>query len=34
VVWGMPGELVHAGGAEFVEPLDAIADRLIALASE
>ena len=27
VVWGMPGELVRAGGADFVEPLDRIADR-------
>ncbi|WP_159717454.1 chemotaxis-specific protein-glutamate methyltransferase CheB [Geminicoccus flavidas] len=32
VVWGMPGELVHAGGAEFVVPLDGIAARLLALA--
>ena len=31
VVWGMPGELVKAGGAEFVEPLPAIAARLQAL---
>lgn len=29
VVWGMPGELVKAGGAEFVVPLESIADRLI-----
>ncbi|SHK06538.1 two-component system, chemotaxis family, response regulator CheB [Roseomonas rosea] len=29
VVWGMPGALVHAGGAEAVLPLDAIADRLM-----
>lgn len=28
VVWGMPGELVKAGGAEFVEPLPRIADRV------
>jgi two-component system, chemotaxis family, protein-glutamate methylesterase/glutaminase len=28
VVWGMPGELVKAGGAEVVEPLHRIADRL------
>lgn len=28
VVWGMPGELVKAGGAEFVEPLPKIAGRL------
>ena len=31
VVWGMPGELVKAGGAEFVEPVDAIADRILEL---
>jgi two-component system chemotaxis response regulator CheB len=31
VVWGMPGELVRAGGAGFVEPLPRIADRLLAL---
>ena len=29
VVWGMPGELVRAGGAEAVLPLDAIARRLL-----
>lgn len=28
VVWGMPGELVKAGGADFVEPLSRIAERL------
>jgi two-component system chemotaxis response regulator CheB len=28
VVWGMPGELVRAGGAAFVLPLDAIATQL------
>jgi two-component system chemotaxis response regulator CheB len=28
VVWGMPGELVRAGGAEFVLPLGEIARRL------
>jgi two-component system chemotaxis response regulator CheB len=28
VVWGMPGELVKAGGADFVEPLPLIAERL------
>lgn len=33
VVWGMPGELVRAGGAEVVAPLDAIAARLTALAA-
>ena len=32
VIWGMPGELVKAGGADDVLPLDAVADRLIALA--
>jgi two-component system, chemotaxis family, protein-glutamate methylesterase/glutaminase len=31
VVWGMPGELVRQGGAEFVEPLDRIAGRLLAM---
>jgi two-component system chemotaxis response regulator CheB len=29
VVWGMPGELVKAGGADWVEPLDKIARRLL-----
>jgi two-component system chemotaxis response regulator CheB len=29
VVWGMPGELVRAGGAEAVLPLDRIAARLM-----
>jgi two-component system chemotaxis response regulator CheB len=33
VVWGMPGELVRAGGAEAVLPLDAIAGRLLEWAS-
>jgi two-component system chemotaxis response regulator CheB len=28
VVWGMPGELVKAGGADYVEPLGEIAARL------
>jgi two-component system chemotaxis response regulator CheB len=28
VVWGMPGELVKAGGAELIAPLDTIAARL------
>ncbi len=32
VVWGMPGELVRAGGAEFVLPLERIAQGLIDLA--
>jgi two-component system chemotaxis response regulator CheB len=31
VVWGMPGELVKAGGAEIVAPLDQIAGQLLAL---
>jgi two-component system chemotaxis response regulator CheB len=29
VVWGMPGELVKKGGAEFVQPLDDIAATII-----
>lgn len=29
VVWGMPGELVRAGGATAVEPLDRIAGRIV-----
>jgi len=32
VVWGMPGELVRAGGAEFVLPLEEIAPALLKLA--
>ena len=28
VVWGMPGELVKAGGADFVLPLQKIAAQL------
>lgn len=31
VVWGMPGELVRAGGADLVVPLEAIAGRLAQL---
>ena len=31
VVWGMPGELVRAGGADWVEPLQKIAARLMEL---
>lgn len=31
VIWGMPGELVKRGGAKWVEPLPAIADRLMSL---
>jgi two-component system, chemotaxis family, protein-glutamate methylesterase/glutaminase len=33
VVWGMPGELVQAGGADFIEPLPRIAARLLKLVS-
>lgn len=33
VVWGMPGALVTAGGADHVEPLEAIATRLRTLVS-
>ncbi|ACL55794.1 chemotaxis-specific protein-glutamate methyltransferase CheB [Methylobacterium nodulans] len=33
VVWGMPGELVRAGGASRVVPLDAIAPELLAWVS-
>jgi len=29
VVWGMPGELVKAGGADYVEPLERIGRRLV-----
>lgn len=32
VIWGMPGELVKAGGAEFICDLDAIAAKLVELA--
>jgi two-component system chemotaxis response regulator CheB len=31
VVWGMPGELVRAGGADIVAPLHLIADHLLDL---
>ena len=31
VVWGMPGELVKAGGAGLVLPLETIAARLAGL---
>ena len=31
VVWGMPGELVRAGGADHVLPLEAIAGQIVAL---
>jgi two-component system chemotaxis response regulator CheB len=29
VVWGMPGELVRAGGADVVVPVDGIARQLM-----
>jgi two-component system chemotaxis response regulator CheB len=32
VVWGMPGELVRLGGAEFVRPVEHIAEALLELA--
>jgi two-component system, chemotaxis family, protein-glutamate methylesterase/glutaminase len=32
IVWGMPRELVEAGGAEWIEPLHRIAERLLAIA--
>jgi two-component system chemotaxis response regulator CheB len=32
VVWGMPGELVKAGGAGWIEPLDRIGRRLAEMA--
>jgi two-component system chemotaxis response regulator CheB len=32
VVWGMPGELVKAGGADWIEPLSTIASRLMSVA--
>lgn len=31
VIWGMPGELVKAGGADVVAPVDAIAGRIRAM---
>lgn len=31
VVWGMPGELVRAGGADHITPLDAVADQILDL---
>jgi two-component system, chemotaxis family, protein-glutamate methylesterase/glutaminase len=33
VVWGMPGELAKAGGADWILPLPAIADQLLQLTS-
>jgi two-component system chemotaxis response regulator CheB len=32
IVWGMPGELARAGGADWIEPLHNIADRLVRIA--
>ena len=32
VIWGMPGELVKAGGADWIVPLPGIAERLLKLA--
>jgi two-component system, chemotaxis family, protein-glutamate methylesterase/glutaminase len=32
VVWGMPGELVRAGGADWIEPVHKIAARLLKIA--
>ena len=29
IVWGMPGELVKAGGAQVIAPLDKIAGQLL-----
>jgi two-component system, chemotaxis family, protein-glutamate methylesterase/glutaminase len=29
VVWGMPGELVRAGAADWIEPVHNIASRLL-----
>ena len=31
VVWGMPGELIKAGGADWVEPVTRIPERLLTL---
>ena len=31
VIWGMPGELVKAGGADWIEPLHGISARLLTL---
>ena len=33
VVWGMPGELVKNGGAEFVRPVEDIAGAIVELVS-
>ena len=34
IVWGMPGELVRAGGAAIVSPLDEIAARVVVMAAQ
>jgi two-component system chemotaxis response regulator CheB len=34
VVWGMPGELVKAGGADFIEDVDDIAGRLVQMLAQ
>ena len=34
VVWGMPGELVRNGGAEFVRAVEDIAGAIVGLVSE
>ena len=34
IVWGMPGELVRAGGASVVSPLDEIAGHIVAMAAQ
>ena len=34
VVWGMPGESVKMGGAEYVLPLDKVAEKMIELAEK
>jgi len=34
IVWGMPGELVRAGGAAIVSPLDEIPARVLAMAAQ
>ncbi|MEC4594294.1 response regulator, partial [Nitrospirillum amazonense] len=34
VVWGMPGELVKAGGADVVAPLEEISGRLVLVAED
>jgi two-component system chemotaxis response regulator CheB len=33
VVWGMPGAAVRLGAADWIEPLDHIAARLVGLAT-